>query len=71
MSASIALEADLFHDGTSKLTRTYRARKVLGLWWSREAVTRTSTAMFGAWGGLVDEERRNRAPSAECASIQQ
>jgi hypothetical protein len=34
---------------------TYTARYVFGLWWSRQAVTRTAIAMFGAWKALAEQ----------------
>lgn len=58
MSSQIGLEATVYGDGTSTKVRVFSARKFAGWWWSREAVTRDSAAMFGAWRGLVDLERR-------------
>jgi hypothetical protein len=62
MSERIAMEAPVFDDGKERIVMWFRARKMAGLWWSREGVTRTSTAMFGAWEALASRERDNRKP---------
>ena len=60
MSERIMLEAPVFDDGKTRIVLRFRARKVLNIWWSKDAVTLSSTAMFGAWEAIAGYERRKR-----------